>query len=224
MIGSILPPEARWSEVSGDFADGDPVEDGLFPEEEWHIRNAVGPRRREFTTARICARRALRRLGVAPGPLLPDARGAPRWPRGVTGSITHCSGYRSCAVAPLAAVASLGIDAEPNQRLSPGVLAVVALPSEARRIGELAAGTPGVCWDRLLFSAKEALYKAWYPLTGMPISFEHAEVRLEPERGTFRARMLVAAPEGRRVPPIQGRFLLVDGLLLTSAVCRAGPG
>ncbi|MEU9704931.1 4'-phosphopantetheinyl transferase superfamily protein [Streptomyces sp. NPDC047981] len=219
MIGCILPPEAEWAEMFGDTEEG-----GLYPEEEALIRGAVGSRRREFTTARVCARRALGRLGVAPAPLLPQGRGAPGWPPGVAGSITHCSGYRACAVVRRGDVLSLGIDAEPNEAISAGVLAMVALPHEADQVRELGARMPGVCWDRLLFSAKEALYKAWYPLTGMEISFEHAEVGFEPERGAFGVRMLVAPPPGRSVPPIRGRYLLTGGLLLTSAVCRTRRG
>lgn len=213
MIERILPPEAAWAEAFGDTETGD-----LHPREQAGIARAVASRRREFGTGRLCARRALRRLGVEPAALEPDDHGAPGWPPGVRGSITHCQGYRACAVVAGDGLSSIGIDAEPDLPVPRGMLPMVALPAERRALRELTAGHPGVCWDRLLFSAKEAVYKAWYPLTGKLISFEHAEVAFDPGAGTFTVRMLATAPPGRRAPEFGGRWLAAGGLLLTCAV------
>jgi len=87
----------------------------LFPAEEAVVRTA-GPRRRaEFTVGRRCAREALAGLGLPVAPVLAGRAGEPLWPAGVTGSITHCPGYRACAVARAADVAGIGIDAEPDR-------------------------------------------------------------------------------------------------------------
>ena len=94
MIADILP-----SPVAAEEAFDDAGEVVLFPEEQAVIANAVDKRRLEFTTARACARVALGKLGLPPVPIVPGPRGAPRWPAGVVGSITHCAGYRACAVA-----------------------------------------------------------------------------------------------------------------------------
>ena len=94
MIEAILPAEAAAEE-----AFSDPPGVALFPEEEAVIAKAVDKRRREFTTARACARAALARLGLPPVPIVPGLRGAPQRPDGVVGSMTHCAGYRACAVA-----------------------------------------------------------------------------------------------------------------------------
>jgi 4'-phosphopantetheinyl transferase EntD len=220
VITAILPPEAAAEETFTDVAG--PV---LFPGEEAVLARAVGKRRREFTTGRACARAALARLGVPPVPILPGVRGAPQWPAGIVGSITHCDGYRAAAVAWAHDVTALGLDAEPNEPLPGGVLAVIASDAEVARLASLDAARPaatpapaGVCWDRLLFSAKEAVYKAWYPLTGRWLGFEQADVTIDPAAGTFTARLLVpaAGPDGTALTSLTGRWLARDGLILTT--------
>jgi hypothetical protein len=81
VIEQILPPGVAAEEAFGDLPDV-----VLFPDEETVVANAVEKRRREFATARACARAALAKLGVPPVPIVPGHRGAPRWPQGVVGS------------------------------------------------------------------------------------------------------------------------------------------
>jgi 4'-phosphopantetheinyl transferase EntD len=218
VIGEILPPEVAAAE-----AFDDPPGVVLFPEEEAAIARAVAKRRSEFTTARSCARTALARLGLPPAPIVPGPRGAPRWPDGVTGSITHCAGYRAAAVAHVRDIVSVGVDAEPNDALPDGVLDHIALAEERAWLPGLAAAVPGVSWDRLLFCAKEAVYKAWFPLTGRWLGFEQAAVTVEPDAGTFTARLLEpdVALDGRRLAGFEGRWLARDGLVLTAIAVRA---
>src|SRR5579859_3618236 len=162
MIERLLPSIVATFETREDILD---IE--LFPEEKRSMGRAVDKRRREFVTGRACARRALAQLGVGPVAVPSGARGEPLWPAGVVGSITHCQGYRACAVARMEEVASLGIDAEVNAPLPEGVLEQVTFGPErqlASQTGKLASQTGGVFMDRLLFTAKEAVYKAWYPL------------------------------------------------------------
>src|ERR1039458_9943593 len=92
----------------------DPPNVALFPAEEAAVGRPVEKRRREFTTARACARKALAQLGLPPSPITNGERGEPRWPAGVVGSITHCDGYRACAIARSTEMVTIGIDAEPN--------------------------------------------------------------------------------------------------------------
>ncbi|RKT19290.1 4'-phosphopantetheinyl transferase EntD [Streptomyces sp. 1114.5] len=212
MIGDLLP-EAVVTVVAYD----DPPEARLEPEEEAVLARAVDKRRREFTTVRHCARAALARLGVPYRPLVPGLRGAPSWPDTVVGSLTHCDGFRAAAVARAGTLASVGIDAEPAAPLPEGVLDVVALPVEQKRLAELAGAHPGTPWDRILFSAKESVYKAWFPLTELFLEFSEAELDLSPD-GTFTARLLVPGPVvgGRRVDGFDGRWAVREGLLATA--------
>lgn len=220
MIEKILPAGVAAAE-----AFDDPPGTALFPGEEAAIRHAVDKRRREFITVRHCARRALGELGVPPGPILRGERGAPRWPAGIVGSMTHCDGYRAAAVAPADRADAIGIDAEPHAPLPEGVLGTVALPAERERLRRLAVVVPAVHWDRLLFSAKESVYKAWFPLTGRWLGFEEADVDLRPD-GTFAARILVAATaaDGTPINGFAGRWLAAGGLTVTAIAWSGAPG
>ncbi|MFF9509737.1 4'-phosphopantetheinyl transferase [Streptomyces sp. NPDC014724] len=217
MIEKILPSQVTVAEALSD-----PPDASLFPGEEELIRNAVESRRKEFITARWCARRALGELGLAPVPILKGERGAPIWPRGVVGSMTHCAGYRAAVVARRADVLTVGIDAEPHGPLPDGVLETIALATERQRESELRETSPEIRWDRLLFSAKESVYKAWFPLTHRWLGFEQAEIVLRRD-GTFTAELLISAPApdragGSTAAPtaFRGRWLVADGLVATT--------
>jgi len=217
VIEEILPPGLASAEAFHHLPDV-----RLFPEEEAHVASAVEKRRREFAAGRSCARRALAALGVPPAPLLPGAGGAPAWPAGYTGSITHCAGYAAAAVAPAAAVRSVGVDAEPDQPLPQRVLGAVALAAERVMLRDLAAAASGPCWDRLLFSAKESVYKAWFPLTARWLGFPDASISISPADGTFAARLLVSWPPaaGLSLPGFTGRWLVRDGLIVTAVIVQ----
>jgi 4'-phosphopantetheinyl transferase EntD len=201
----------------------DPPDLVLFPEEEALLVRAVAKRRREFATARDCARRALGALGVAPVPILPGERGAPQWPAGIVGSMTHSASYRAAAVARADQVRTIGLDAEPDQVLPEGVLTTIALPGERARLGDLTAAAPGTCWDRLLFSAKESVYKAWFPVTRRWLGFEDADITINAADGTFAARLLVPGPviDGSELAGFDGRWLARDGMILTAITVLA---
>lgn len=220
MLDEILPAQVASAEA---FAD--PRDVALFPEEEALIARSVEKRRREFATARGCARRALADLGVAPEPILRDEQGAPRWPTGIVGSITHCAGYRAAAVGRARDLLAIGLDAEPDQGLPDRVLGMVSLPQERSRIAALAASTPGVSWDRLLFCAKESVYKAWFPLARTWLGFADADITIDAADGTFEARILVEAATVTGLPltGFSGRWLARDGLILTAITVPDGP-
>ncbi|MFJ6983325.1 MULTISPECIES: 4'-phosphopantetheinyl transferase [unclassified Streptomyces] len=223
MIEELLPEtvvavEAYGEEGARAFGDGP-----LFPEEEALLTRAVAKRRREFTVVRTCARRAMEKLGVPPHPVLPGERGAPRWPTGLAGSMTHCDGYAAAALVRAADLASLGIDAEPHRPLPEGVLDAVSLPAERERLRRLAADRPDVHWDKLLFSAKESVYKAWFPLTGKWLDFGEADITIDrgapgATRGTLSARLLVPGPVlgERRLGRFDGGWVLGEGLVATA--------
>ncbi|MCX2924145.1 4'-phosphopantetheinyl transferase family protein [Streptomyces sp. NEAU-W12] len=210
MIEGLLPPGAVYVDSFTDRLDTP-----LFPQEEAVIARAVAKRRAEFTTVRACARDALAKLGHPPAPLLPGQRGAPRWPEGVVGSMTHCPGYRAAVVARADEVAALGIDAEPDAPLPDGVLKGIARPEDLIALAALPAGGPA--WDRLLFSAKESVYKAWFPVGRRLLDFQEATVAIMPD-GTFAARVLAPAPtlRGRPLTGFSGRWTAGNGLVLTS--------
>ncbi len=189
----------------------------LFPEEWAAVAGAVEKRRREFSTARWCARLALRRLDLPPTPIVPGQRGAPNWPATVVGSITHCAGFRAAAVAHQRDLLTLGIDAEPNEPLPRGVFETISTPDERDEHRILGKGG-SVCWDRMLFSIKESVYKAWYPVTHRFLDFNEATVHIDAERRTFYAE-LHAPPvhvSGLPVAAFTGRWAASEGLLVSA--------
>ncbi|WP_018684197.1 4'-phosphopantetheinyl transferase family protein [Actinokineospora enzanensis] len=212
MIERILPVDVVAVEA---FAD--PPDAVLLPEEEAVVAKAVDKRRREFTTVRHCARQALARLGREPVAILPGERGAPGWPDGIVGSMTHCAGYRAAVLAEDKVVTSLGIDAEPHVTLPDGVLDAVSLPDEREHLAALAAAEPGVHWDKLLFAAKESVYKTWFPLARKWLGFSDARIRLARD-GTFTAELLVPGPQvnGAELRGFDGRWTTGDGLVVAA--------
>ena len=219
LVSSVLPDTA-----SDDLAYAEVYSDppGLtpLPEEEPLIAKSVAKRRNEFITVRHCARLALGQLGVAPAPILKGEKGEPCWPDGVVGSLTHCTGYRGAVVGRSAAVRSVGIDAEPHDVLPQGVLDAVALEEERH---EITALPKGLHWDRILFCAKEATYKAWFPLTKRWLGFEDAHIvfYVDPataSAGAFVSKILID-PEALSGPPLialRGRWSVERGLVLTA--------
>ncbi|GAC1406397.1 MAG: 4'-phosphopantetheinyl transferase [Mycobacterium sp.] len=199
----------------------DPPDLAPLPEEEPLIAKSVAKRRNEFITVRYCARRALGELGVPPVPILKGDKGEPCWPDGIVGSLTHCAGYRGAAVGRIDDVRSVGIDAEPHDVLPKGVLDAVSLPKEREELQGMPAG---LHWDRILFCAKEATYKAWFPLTRRWLGFEDAHVTFGVDdsgtAGAFESRVLIdpAAESGPPLQTLSGRWSVRDGLVLTAIV------
>lgn len=199
----------------------DPSHLAALPAEEPLIARAVTKRRNEFITVRHCARAAMAQLGVPPSPILKGEKGEPHWPDGVVGSLTHCEGYRGAVVGRSIAVRSVGIDAEPHGVLPKGVLDAISLPVERTEISAL----PGeLHWDRILFCAKEATYKAWFPLTQRWLGFEDAHITFtvgsDGTTGDFVSRILIdpAALSGPPLIELAGRWSVAGGLALTAIV------
>jgi 4'-phosphopantetheinyl transferase EntD len=215
-LAVLLPEHVCVEELRGDLT---AYPDDLMAAERDVVRRAAPRRRGEFAAVRGCARRALVRLGVPAGPILPDDGGAPLWPEGVVGSMTHTDGYCAAAVASARLVRSVGIDAEIHHHLDDGVRSLVLTRPEQERL----RGLPrGLCWDMVSFSGKEAVFKAWYPLGLAWLSFHDVVLRFQPERGGFVATVRPSPRTARPIPvmAIEGRFGLRDGVIMTTVVVR----
>ncbi len=158
----------------------------MHPDEERAVTRAVPTRRREFRAGRWCARAALTRLGVTDFAIVRGPNREPVWPAGIVGSITHCPGYCAAAVARSDRLAGIGIDAEANRLLDPSIADIVCTPDELVSLPALPGTEPWL----VAFSAKEAAFKLWFPLTGRMLSHHDVSVRLDPEAGTFTARLV----------------------------------
>ncbi|GHD88897.1 4'-phosphopantetheinyl transferase [Streptomyces naganishii JCM 4654] len=231
VIRTLLPAYAAALECTREL-----TEPALFEAEGREVADALPARRAEYATVRRVARACLAELGVPPAALVRGADGAPRWPAGTVGSLTHCRGYRAAAVARSRDADGVGIDAEPCAPLPSRVLTGVTSAAERAHLAELGARRPGVPWCRILFSAKEAYYKVWYPATGSWLGFDDAEVVLQPGRdqgefmvrpvsgGARRARRADAAfdPVATGFPALPGRWAAGAGVVVTAIAAPAG--
>jgi 4'-phosphopantetheinyl transferase EntD len=128
-------------------------------------------RRRASGAARIAARRLLGELGSdrVAGLLRPPA-GGPAWPAGIIGSLAHDEEYALAAVARRGALAGIGVDVEPAEPLPADLTDLVLNPAERAETGGDRVA------ERMVFVAKEAVYKAIHPIDGSPLEYEDIAV------------------------------------------------
>ncbi len=186
----------------------------LFPEESRLLGNVSEKRRAEFSLGRSCAHQALAKLGIERQPILRGACREPIWPKGVVGSITHCEGYCAAALGWSSEIAGLGIDAEFRRPLKADVLKLVATDRELRWNS---GADPSIPWDLLLFSAKESVFKAWFPLVGTWLGFEEAEIDFDEDGNLFRATLAPVRSARRDLQRMWGRYRVTDTHVFTCA-------
>jgi 4'-phosphopantetheinyl transferase EntD len=203
----------------------DAPESTMFSIESAAVANAVEERRREFGTVRYCARKALLQIGMPAVPVLPDVDGAPEWPLGVVGSMTHCVGYRAATVAPSSQFLGVGIDAEPHAAVPSAALDLILRDEERARVLVLSDAHPDLHWDRIVFCAKETVYKAWFPLTRRWLDFTDVSTTVYPD-GRFLARLSVggARVSGVDVNSFGGRWIVGRGLVVAATWVERGAG
>ncbi|HZE88539.1 MAG TPA: 4'-phosphopantetheinyl transferase superfamily protein [Verrucomicrobiae bacterium] len=177
----------------------------LLPEEEACISRAVPKRRREFTAGRVAARELLARFGVIEVAIPAAADRTPVWPAGIVGSISHCDGLCGVAIARAATYESIGLDVEGVEGLPEETIRLVCPERELARAVAATGSSRGEA-AKFLFSAKEAFYKCWFPVTEVTLDFHDVEVDFEARRGAFGARVLAPHPERALTGKIAGRF------------------
>jgi 4'-phosphopantetheinyl transferase EntD len=181
-LRSILPATVAvvTGPVAGFLPPGDPLQ-ALFPEEQAAVARAVPKRLTEYVAGRIAARRALSHLGVTVGALPKGPGGAPLWPPGIAASLSHGGGMVAAIAARTGDIATLGVDLEPLGPRADPLAGAICTPAEAAAARTHAHGILRV------FSAKEAAFKALYPLAGTLFGFDALDVTLQD--GGFRARL-----------------------------------
>lgn len=189
----------------------------LLPEEQAGIKRAREKRAREFSTGRYLARRAMAELGLAAAAVPRAEDRSPVWPAGVQGSITHADELAVAAVARADALAGLGIDLEQTDRVTPPLFPKIFTADERARLAGADPRQAG-----LLFSAKEAGYKAVYPRVGRYIGFMEAEVDVSWETRTLRLRYLGDHAPNRLMDRGVGHFCFFEQYVLTVFIIPAG--
>lgn len=166
-------------------ADGSPP---LHAIEEQSIGPKAPERRRlHFSLGRAAARDALAELGIYEAEIGRGVSGEPLWPAGIVGAISHAGDLAIAIVGLHTQYSGLGVDLEQLSRgLTPRAARLVCTPGEMVWV-DPEAGTTRLT---MLFSAKEALFKALFPIEGVWLGFADAELTWLPERSVFAARLL----------------------------------
>lgn len=187
------------------------VQPDPLPTEAAHLARAIAKRRQEFAAGRAMAREAMHRLTGAPvnQPILVGQDRAPIWPVGWQGSISHKSTLCMAVVGRSGGL--LGLDVEEDVPLAPDLIPTICSDAEIAHI----AGTEEGFLAKLIFSAKEAAYKAQYPLTRMVFGFHRLEMRLDVHSSSFEAVFTETTGGFAKGATLTGRFCKGQGHLVT---------
>ena len=203
---SILPVGCEF-EVAG--IEADPAM--LSNNERSLINDWAAARQQEFAAGRLCARRALVALGQPESELLRDAGGLPLWPKGVVGSITHSRGIAAAALRLARGPdALIGLDLEKTNRLSAGASRRVLHSLEV----DFAGGDQ--VRATILFSLKEAFYKAQFPRWGVEGNFQDLGLEVDLDSGQAAVAALGGNFSGfaAQLAGLEFRFSLCDDYVL----------
>ena len=197
--------------------------DGLPPleaeEEEALGPRAIERRRIFFTLGRAAARDAMADLGLERAAIGRGDGGEPRWPEGVVGAISHAGDLAIAVVGLRSDFVGQGIDVEELSRgPSSRAARLICRPSE------MAWADPESGTERLamLFSAKEAIFKALYPIEQVWLGFSDAELTWQADRCAFEARILKSVGEGYPAGfALEVHSVLTPTQVLSTAACYA---
>lgn len=182
----------------------------LFADERPAIASAQPRRAREFATGRWLARGAMAELGMEPAPIRRAPDRSPVWPDSVIGSITHSGDVAVAAVARSGNLRGLGIDLEQTERLGERLYRRIFTPNE---IEGLRGANPSLA--AVMFSAKEAGYKAISPHVRRYVGFQEAEVEVDWAAQTVRFRYVGSDPASRIMEEGVGYFGFFERYVLT---------
>ena len=155
----------------------------LLPEEAACLGRSVPKRAQEFAAGRLCARRALLEFGVVNFPLRVGPQREPLWPEGYVGSITHTTGLCAAVVAERARFSAIGVDVEIADRVKQQLWPHICVAAEIAWLDSLPE-SQRVAAATLIFAAKEAFYKAQFPLVGERLDFHDVCVEASNWNGT----------------------------------------
>lgn len=170
------------------------------------LPNATASRLAEFRAGRQAARRAMTALGAPPVSIPMANDRSPIWPAHLVGSISHCKGACLAVVAYSGRIRSLGLDVEPIKDLPPDIWDTIFRPEEvphgASGAGRLALQT---------FVAKEAVYKAQYPVSNSFVDFQAIRIRIV--GGAFTGEFMIDVPKFPKGTQLAGVLVEANGFL-----------
>ena len=197
----------------------------LLPAEAEQIRGCAEKRILDFAAGRACARRAMREFGHGATALPTGADRRPRWPAGLIGCISHTQGYCMAAAAQRSRFAAIGLDVEQLGEVEEEIWPQICTRRDSAWLAALPEPRrPAMA--SLLFSAKEALYKLQFEITGAWLGFEEAELAAISDHGSGGAltlRLLQPAAIRRLGGSLLGgRYRFESDRVMTAFALRPG--
>lgn len=165
--------------------------DTLYPEELNIIHKAIDKRRNEFSTGRFCIRKALSLLKTPATMILQKKNGEPVWPENITGSVSHSFNWAGAAAAKADEIYATGVDIETIARISKNILKRISTVKENALLQKKNAEESQI-YAALVFSAKEAFYKALSSRYPKILKFRDISIIPEPGNTSFK---IVLNPE-----------------------------
>ena len=153
----------------------------LHPAEENYFSQLSSVSRKEhYRSGRICAGEVLSKLGARGQPVLRDPQTRePLWPEGISGAITHSGNWAAAAAGKTSDVSGIGIDLEDLERqVDSRISRHVCIPEEQKWLQECEED----CLEqnlKIIFSAKESIFKAFFPYTRTYLHFHDARILME---------------------------------------------
>lgn len=209
VLEGLFPEQVRCV-LSTDFPDGFE----LLGDEREQLAVMAAGRRREFIHGRSCARLALAGLGHADCPVPSSPQRAPVWPAGVVGSISHCGDAAAAAVAHRDDIGGIGLDLEAREELDRSLLPMICRPDE---LAEIERSEIGLILAKLVFSAKESVFKCIWPRVRRFVDFLDVTIELDLEANRFAARPQSADLPESLFAGLRGRVGQAGELFVTSA-------
>lgn len=201
----------------------------LIGDEVLAVEQVSPARAREFGAGRAAAREAFSLLGQPPRPVLQGEDRAPIWPTGLTGSITHTA--RDCMVVVTDApeIRALGLDMEAATPLEAALWPEICTMAELHWLASLGPSQRGH-FAKLIFSAKEAVYKAQYQVSRQMLGFHDLSLSMDLPNHRFEAHLQTRVAGFAQSAVLRGRFAILGGAFITglelwrddNALCNGG--
>ena len=180
------------------------------PDEYPFVANACRSRQIEFCAGRHAARLALQGHTKDRSVSIPvGASRQPIWPSNIVGSITHDGQHCVAAVSGANICRGIGIDLEKNVSIEPDILALIAHAYEMEIYNNCSFN-----WGKIVFSAKESVYKLLYPLYGVFLDYKDVVIYIDVATNNFEAKVLSNAVT---VPhPLVGKIIFNNQYIFTA--------
>jgi 4'-phosphopantetheinyl transferase EntD len=176
---------------------------------------ATEKRRTEFILGRLAAFRALQALGVIPQPVPKAKSREPLWQDGIVGAITHKAETACAVVARQDMTCGVGVDLEslhPPVRFS--IATKVCTETEQAWLAE--APDEKDTRLKMIFSAKESGFKAFFPIEQIYLGYKDAELSWREEAQSFAGVLLKSAGDHHPIGfPFEVGCRIIEGFVLS---------